>query len=88
MDYPTVGEHTSLRSKNDGSRVMAAAAAACEEQLCKNQRPPLSPFQPRLRVQKRVLLHPHCFQTKRYNSFRKLAGTTRFELVTSAVIAV
>ena len=48
MDHPTLGEHTSLRSKNDGSRVMAATAAACKEQLCKNQGAALSPFQPRL----------------------------------------
>ena|SRR5215469_1623618 len=38
MDHPTLGDRTSLRSKNYGSRVMASAATACKEQLCQNQR--------------------------------------------------
>ena len=38
VDHSTLGDRTSLRSPNDGSRVMAAAPATCQEQLRENQR--------------------------------------------------
>jgi hypothetical protein len=39
MDHPTLGDRTTLRSTNNGSRVLAAASAPCEKQLCKNGAP-------------------------------------------------
>ena len=45
---PQWGTAPPLRSKNDGSRVMASTAATCQEQLCKNQRSALGSFQSRL----------------------------------------